>query len=70
MFLLNQELDEIRLIEVVVLAKMIPGVANVLLLLLEGHLIADGIGLVSHGFLRMLVGIAVGSGFGGIVSAA
>ncbi len=27
---------------------MIPEVANVLLLLLEGHLIADGIGLVSH----------------------
>ncbi len=27
---------------------MIPEIANVLLLLLEGHLIADGIGLVSH----------------------
>ena len=47
-----------------------PGVANAFFSLLKGDLLSNGIGFVSHGFLRMLVGIAVGSGFGGIVSAA
>ena len=47
-----------------------PGVANVFFSLLKGDLLSNGIGLIFHLFLRMLVGIALGSGFGGMVSAA
>ena len=52
----------------VVRAEEGPGVTNVFLPLLKGDLLSNGIGLISHLFLRMLVGIAVGSGFGGAVS--
>ena len=45
----------------VVRAEEGPGVANVFFSLLKGDLLSDGIGLISHGFLRMLVGIALGS---------
>ena len=43
------------------LAKEVPGVTNVFLTLLKGHLFPDGIGLVSHMVLRVLMGIYVSS---------
>jgi len=56
-FLLDQELHEVRFVQVVVRAQEVPGVPNVFLTLLKGDLFSDGIGLISHRVLWILMGI-------------
>jgi len=56
-FLLDQELDQIRLVQLVLVTQEVPGVSDVFFSLLKGHLFSDGIGLISHWFLCGLMGI-------------
>jgi hypothetical protein len=56
-FFLDQELYQIRLVELVVVAQEVPGVPDVFFSLLKRNLFSDGIGLISHWFLWGFMGI-------------
>ena len=45
-----------------------PGVSDVFFSLLKGDLLSDGIGLISHLFLWLFVGVVVGSVLDVVVS--